>query len=348
MLLQPVDCHTLFTARAGEQRLGEVLAQLPVVNDQQQYQQALAEAWQRGQRIMLLGVPESIGPRANLGRAGAEDGWYAALKGLLNLQANNSVASDLLLLAGAVLTADLQQQSTDLDPSNSQQLEQLRDLCRQLDERVRAILQPAFSQGFAVILIGGGHNNAYPLITSLAAAVEHAVGAINLDPHADFRACEGRHSGNGFSYAQQQGALAHYHVVGLHPAKNNADSLRRMQQAGFSWVTLHQLWQQPWAEQLCQLQQLSESWQCSFGLEIDVDALYGVPASAINFIGLSVSHAATLVSSLASNNNARYLHLAEAAPSLHPHGRRSGDLVTAQVLSELVLAYLQGYCRRTP
>jgi formiminoglutamase len=348
MLLQPVDCQALTSPRVGEQRLGEVLAQLPPVVDSHSYQSALAQAWNHGQRILLVGVPESIGPRANLGRGGAEHGWCAALKGLLNLQVNPLVASDLLVLAGAVNVHDLQQASVNLDPNDSQQLEQLRDLCAELDERVSALLQPAFAQGFAVILIGGGHNNAYPLLSSLAAASEQAVGAINLDPHADFRACEGRHSGNGFSYAYQHGALGHYHVVGLHPAKNNARSLQRMQQAEFSWVTLQQLWQQPWAEQLRELQQLSQGWQCPFGIEIDVDALYAVPASAINFIGLSISHAATLVSRLASNANARYLHLAEAAPSLHPQGRSSGDIATAQVLSELVLAYLQGYCLRTP
>lgn len=348
MLLQPVDCQALFSPRVGEQRLGEVLPQLAPVVDQPAYQQALAEAWEHGQRILLVGVPESIGPRANLGRGGAEHGWTAALKGLLNLQVNDLVATDLLLLAGAVPTDDLQQQSTDLDANDSEQLTQLRDLCGQLDDRVSAVLQPAFAQGFAVILIGGGHNNAYPLLSSLAEVTEQKVGAINLDPHADFRACEGRHSGNGFSYAYQHGALGHYHVVGLHPAKNNATSIQRLRQAGFSWLELPELWHQPWADLLTDVQQRAQSWQCPFGIEIDVDALQAVPASAINFIGLPVNHAATLVGELASHQNARYLHVAEAAPSLHPQGRSSGDLVIAQVVSELVLAYLQGYCRRTP
>lgn len=348
MLLQALDHQVLFSPRVGEQRLGEVLAQLPSIADLASYQTALEQAWRDGQRIVVVGVPESIGPRANLGRGGAEDGWQAALKGLLNLQANALVASELLLIAGAVVTDDLQQQSLDLDPTDNQQLEQLRDLCGQLDERVSAVLQPAFAQGFAVILIGGGHNNAYPLLSSLAEVTEIPVGAINLDPHADFRACEGRHSGNGFSYAYQHGALAHYHVVGLHPAKNNARSLQRLQQAEFTWVTLQQLWDQPWAEQLQAIDQRSTGWQCPFGIEIDIDALYAAPASAINFIGLSIQHAATLVSRLAANPQARYLHLAEAAPSLHPQGRSSGDIATAQILSELVLAYLQGYSRRTP
>ena len=348
MLLQAVDCQSLCNPRVGEKRLGEVLAQLPPVADQASYQEALAQAWQQGQRIVLVGVAESIGPRANLGRGGAEHGWLAALKGLLNWQVNDLVASHLLVLAGSVVTADLQQASAELDSNQSAHLEQLRDLCAQLDQRVSAVLQPAFAQGFAVILIGGGHNNAYPLLTSLAEQTEQSVGAINLDPHADFRACEGRHSGNGFSYAYEHGALQHYHVVGLHPAKNNARSLSRLQQAGFSWTTLQQLWQQPWSEQLTHLQQLSHSWQCPFGIEIDLDALYAIPASAINFVGLSVSHAATLINTLASDPNARYLHLAEAAPSLHPQGQRHGEIVTAQVLSELVLAYLQGYVRRTP
>ena len=40
--------------------------------------------------------------------------------------------------------------------------------------------------------------------------------AINLDAHAEYRPAEGRHSGNAFRYAEDDGYLAKYCVVGLH------------------------------------------------------------------------------------------------------------------------------------
>ncbi|MFC7158691.1 hypothetical protein [Pseudidiomarina halophila] len=73
-----------------------------------------------------------------------------------------------------------------------------------------------------------------------------------------------------------------------------------------------------------------------------------MPASAINFNGLNIAQAYTFVAELAAVPKTRYLHLAEAAPSLHPAGREAGDTAIAQLLSELVLAYLHGYQRRKP
>jgi formiminoglutamase len=41
------------------------------------------------------------------------------------------------------------------------------------------------------------------------------INAINFDAHSDFRILEGRHSGNGFSYAYEEGFLKNI-VFGLH------------------------------------------------------------------------------------------------------------------------------------
>jgi arginase family enzyme len=39
------------------------------------------------------------------------------------------------------------------------------------------------------------------------------INAINFDAHSDFRILEGRHSGNGFSYAYEEGFLKKYFVL---------------------------------------------------------------------------------------------------------------------------------------
>jgi len=348
MFLTPIDPAAWVTPRSGEIRLGQTITCLPQMDDVRSYQHALEHAWQHGQRIAIVGVPESIGPRANLGRGGAEHAFAAALKGLLGLQANPMIADHELLLVGAVTCDDLQQQADALRNTDIGELAHLRELCERLDQRVSQVLRPLFEQGFDVIVIGGGHNNAYPLLSSLHEAVNQQVAAVNLDPHADFRAREGRHSGNGFSYAYMNGALAHYHIVGLHEGKNNAESLKQLAEAEFTYRSVHDLYVSDWHTELATTATLAESWQLPLGIEIDVDALQGVPASAINFNGLSVAHGYSLVERLASLPRTRYLHLAEAAPSLHPAGREAGDMACAQLLSELVLAYLHGFQRRAP
>ncbi|MGQ4277551.1 formimidoylglutamase [Pseudidiomarina sp. E22-M8] len=348
MYLSSCDPSAWCTPRQGEARLGQTIHALPEITNAKSYRDALDAAYQQGGRIAILGVPESIGPRGNLGRSGAETAWPAALKGLCNLQATPFIASQELLLVGQVECEDLQQQAAALRTNEPSQLNALRELCSQLDQRVMQALVPLFSAGFEVILIGGGHNNAYPLLRSLSEAVNTQVAAMNLDPHADFRAREGRHSGNGFSYACTDGFLANYHVVGLHEGKNNAESLRQLSDTGFTYTSVHQLYQGNWSEQLAALRAQAEAWSRPLGIEVDVDALQGVPASAINFNGLTIAQAYTYVAELAAVSHTRYLHLAEAAPSLHPAGREAGDAAIAQLLSELVLAYLHGYQRRRP
>lgn len=348
MYLIPCDPAAWCTPRSGEVRLGQTIHALAQQSSSEDYRAALHAAYQQGARIALVGVPESIGPRGNLGRGGAETAWPTALKGLLNLQATPFIASHEVLIVGHVECADLQQQSAALSTENAQDVQQLRALCAQLDQRVMQALVPLFDAGYEVILIGGGHNNAYPLLRSLSEVETTPVGAVNLDPHADFRAREGRHSGNGFSYAFTEGFLSNYHVMGLHEGKNNAESLRQLADAGFTYTSVHELYQSDWSQQLASLRQRASTWSQPLGIEIDVDALQGVPASAINFNGLSIQHGYSLIAELAALPQTRYLHLAEAAPSLHPAGREAGDMACAQLLSELVLAYLHGVQRRTP
>ena len=42
------------------------------------------------------------------------------------------------------------------------------------------------------------------------------INILNIDAHADFRPLEGRHSGNGFSYAFREGFIKKYYAYGLH------------------------------------------------------------------------------------------------------------------------------------
>lgn len=341
MLLQPVEPSHWLKPRQGEQRLGEQLHYLSACSDYAAYQAAVTAAAGAGQKVAILAAPESIGPRANLGRGGAEQGWQACLKSLLNLQANTLIKADEIVMIGAAELSDLSASAESLDANDANDLNQLRELTAAIDERLYALLVPLFAANFKVILVGGGHNNAYPLLHALSHSKKQAVGALNLDPHADFRATEGRHSGNGFQYAYQHGYLKHYHVHGLHPLKNNQASLAALHTAGFSYSSVHDLYLTATPSRLIEADvALAHSWNCPIGIEVDVDAIQGMPASAYNANGISTAHAFQWVHQLAELPTAEYLHLAEAAPSLHPAGFAAGEMVVGQVLSELMLAFL--------
>lgn len=345
-----VDPSHYVKSRANESKLGQAIALLPTAaaGSYDAFQAAIAQAYRDGQRVAIVGVPESIGARANLGRGGAEGAWEAYLNSFLNLQANSHLPVHEALLVGAVDCQALMQEAAELDSNDAGELARLRELCADLDQLVMRILRPLFETGFEVILVGGGHNNAYPLLRSLADATEQGCGAVNLDPHADFRLREGRHSGNGFSYAYVEGALSYYHVMGLHEGKNNAESLKQLANAGFRFHSIHRLYDMLFTDAMQDVSAKAASWLCPLGIEVDVDAITQIPASAINYAGVTVAQSYRYVSQLAELESARYLHLAEAAPVLHPAGIAAGNTQCGQLLSELSLAYLRGRQRRAP
>lgn len=342
------DLQQYAVCRDGEDRLGQ---QLTIPDPDLAYPDLLAAHKAAGGQFVLLGIAECIGPLANLGKPGAELGWQAFLHRFINLQHNDALATGRILLLGQIECADLQQQATALSQNDLQQLTQLRRLCAELDQRVSDELIPIFAAGLYPIVIGGGHNNAYPLLQALAQVSKQPVNCANLDPHADFRPLEGRHSGNGFSYASAAGYLGHYSVLGLDLQKNSATSLTMLQQAGGDYIS----YQQIDVRQELSYQQALDSVieQCCQGvadiaIELDTDSIQGMPASALNYTGLSVGQAAQFVFQLARLPRARYLHLAEAAPACHPAGLAAGLSQCGQVLATLVLAFISGKALQPP
>ena len=100
------------------------------------FAEALHEARHRGARIALLGIPEDISPRANLGRGGAHEAWSAFLPAWTNLQDNRFLDFSAVLLLGCVECADLQEQSAHADA------EELRRLDAAVDTPPKAAPKP--------------------------------------------------------------------------------------------------------------------------------------------------------------------------------------------------------------
>ena len=336
--------------RAGETRLGETLywpatnAGAVPVDFPQQLQQAKAN----GVQFVILGICEDIGPRANFGNGGADAGFVAFIRRFINLQANPFADGSHIWLLGEVDCADLQQQSTGLSASDPAQLAELRQLCAEIDRRAAPLLQAIFAAGLYPLVIGGGHNNALPMIQALAAQHGQPVNAINLDPHCDFRLLEGRHSGNGFSYAKAQGVLAQYYVLGLHELKNSATALQQLQQHQAAFCSYQDIYLRRKLSFTAAVAAAIRHFapDTPLGIELDTDSISLMPVSAFTNCGISVNEAEYYVYQLASLPHSAYLHLAEAAPAQHPAGITAGMSEAGQVLTSLVMAFIQAKTAR--
>ncbi|WP_435275573.1 formimidoylglutamase [Psychrobium sp. nBUS_13] len=330
----------LISHRENELKIGQQL----LLAESDTLEVVLETFKRKGAKFILLGIPEDIGPRANLGRGGSTEGWQAFLSRFLNLQQNNFIRSNEIGLLGHIITDDLQRLSNDLDLATTSGLNTIRELVSQLDERVSKIIKAIASLDLIPIIIGGGHNNAYGILKGMSQAKEQPMAAVNLDPHTDFRNIEGRHSGNGFSYAANENLLSHYFSLGMHELKNSAANINSLNKHHFPYVSYQQIYvrrevsfEQALEDACCYL---NDS-HAPVGIELDVDAISFMPASAYTNVGVDVSDAQFYVHTIAQLPQSCYLHLAEGAPCQHPSGFDAGVSDVGQGLAALVSSFIQ-------
>tara|TARA_R110002072_G_scaffold182067_5_gene338260 strand:- start:20866 stop:21873 length:1008 start_codon:yes stop_codon:yes gene_type:complete len=269
-------------------------------------------------KYVLLGIPEDIGVLANSGVAGTKNAWVACLKGLLNMQANHFTTPENLIILGEIDCATQLQAAVTLDKEDAHYFEELGTIVSQIDTKVATVVEHIVKAGKVPVIIGGGHNNSYGNIKGSSFALQKPISVINFDAHADFRPLEHRHSGNGFSYAYEEGFLNHYFVFGLQKNYNSQavfDVLHKNKETISYNLFEHIATQRTKA--FGQAMKEAESFTMpgeKFGLELDLDSIQNIPSSAKTPSGFLVNDARRFISYFSKNNNVAYLHLCEAAP----------------------------------
>ena len=295
------ECNALTAHRDGEQRLGNTISLTPSTHT----------------RFVILGIEESVGPQANKGFAGAENAFQAFLKRFLNMQSNRFLSGNEICLLGRIKQNSLKQL-----PQN------LSEAVEQLDEIVSEVLLTHLREEHVLIVVGGGHNNAYPIIKSLHQIRNRSLNVLNLDPHADCRALEGRHSGNPFSYAMKDGHLNSYSVMGLHKAYNNETILDFLDKNKCK----HSFYDDLISDKRSFQDELADfvnhlKGKHPIGVELDMDAIAHSPSSAFSPSGFSSEEARYYVSTCSKQLAPVYLHLPEAAPMNEQEEKISGKLL---------------------
>ncbi|MBS1764454.1 MAG: formimidoylglutamase [Bacteroidetes bacterium] len=290
-------------------------------------------------RYIVLGIPEDIGVRANSGRGGAYSAWKPALFSLLNVQSNAFGDGSNILVLGHIAFDDLMLAADSINFRTKKGLDKARKLVQQVDERVIPVIRDIIQSGKEAIIIGGGHNNSYPNIRGAAEGLHKAgkvkkaaINCINSDAHSDFREMEGRHSGNGFRYAFEEGYLKNYSIVGLHESYNAGNVLDAMtsQKKRISLSFFEDIFIRENITFKEAVQRAIDNVKNEYcGIEIDMDTIQNIPASARTSSGLSTIEARKYVTWAAQNLKACYFHIAEAAPVLShiKTDNKSGKLI---------------------
>ena len=265
-------------------------------------------------KFVLFGIKEDIGVLANNGHPGAKDTWDVALKSLLNLQSNQFTNPSNVLLLGHLDFSELYDALATNEPENLQQT--YRSYVEKIDQSVTKLVCTIVKAGKIPILIGGGHNNAYGVIKGSALALDSKINTLNFDAHTDLRTLEGRHSGNGFSYALEEGYLDRYFIFGVHENYTSKEILNYIEasKSKIEFNTFEDLIvRKKTSFKKASKKAMGFISNTKFGIEIDCDAIQNIPSSAQTPSGFSVNQTRRFVHYFGSHPNATYLHICEAA-----------------------------------
>lgn len=336
------DLAKITQHRSGEVKFGEKIITVP--KDENPYEFIKnSEA-----NYVLLGLSEDIGVKANFGRTGTASAFHSTLKSLVNFQHNKFCKGRELLLLGEIDFSNEMEIASKLDANKKEDRKQLFQLVEKIDKEVSHIVCNIIKTGKIPIIIGGGHNNAYGNIKGLALAKGKPVNVINFDAHTDFRIMEGRHSGNGFTYAFEDGFLKKYFIFGMHEnfvSKSVFNTLKsiseRVKYNTYEEIAVRK--EKSFTNELTNA--LKFMGDNPFGLELDLDAIPGIHSSAMTLTGFSVEKARHFIHFFGKENHASYLHICEGAPDLDDskNNHLTGKLIATMILDFIKSKQLTDY-----
>jgi formiminoglutamase len=335
------DILSFTRIRKFETKMGERIQVLP---DPDKLEESITGLTSK---YIIIGIPEDIGVQANEGIAGTSTAWPSFLRSFINTQSNDFLTGEEIALIGYFDFTDLQSLIDKNAFDHDEKIEALRHAVVSIDEEVEGLIKLLVSSNKIPIVIGGGHNNSYPLIKGAAKGLSQSqknpipqINCINLDAHTDYRPSEGRHSGNGFRYAEEDGFLQKYCVVGVHenyiPQNVWVDIVNNpfIDLITYEDIFIHE--KRSFRQAVSHAINFTDD---NFsGIELDLDSIENILSSASSPGGIDSLHARQYINLCAAHAKACYLHICEGATTL---ANGKSDDLTGKLISYLVTDFIK-------
>lgn len=340
---QKTDVLSLTHIRKFETRLGEMVC---CEKSAGTIAEIIAET---SAKYIVVGIPEDVGVKANLGRGGADTAWIPFLNSFLNIQSNDFLSGENILIAGHFDFSGEQKLINVNAATDEEKIEAYRFLVSKIDDEVEEIVKIITQHQKIPIIIGGGHNNAYPAIKGAAKGLYKAdllqlaqINCINLDAHADYRPKEGRHSGNPFRYADEDGYLNKYCVIGLHENYIQQNVWMDMVNNPFmDCITYEDIFIHEKRNFIQAVSHATGFTEDNYtGIELDLDSIQNTLSSAYTPCGITALHARQYLNFVAMDTKVAYVHICEGATKLSS-GETSPS--TGKLISYLVSDFIKSH-----
>lgn len=303
------------------------------IENKDNWQEEMAQS--RAQ-FVLIGLPEDIGTRASSMPMSTKNTFNSFVHAFVRLQDNLYLSGEDCLLLGQLSFEDLETKYKFLTIDEKT----THELVEEIDHRVSELLEPIFAAGKVPIIIGGGQNNSYPILKSLAKDSQKAVNCLNIAAHTSLLPPEGRSARNGFSFAIAEDFLHKYYAFGLHeseiPHSIYEFILANYNKVGFTRFEAI-LKNDPYMFEA--LNEAKEFLAGSpTGIEVNMNCISDVILSPDFPDGFLLREVRQLVQRFATDNNLRYFHLCEAASGT---GELVQDKTTGKSLALLVADFIK-------
>lgn len=298
-------------------------------------------------QYIVIGIPEDIGVKANLGKGGADSCWFPFLDAFLNIQSNDFFSGENIFIAGHFDFGEVKRLINTNAATDDEKLAAYRHAVNMIDNEVEELVKIITQFKKIPIIIGGGHNNAYPALKGAAKGLFKAeviplaqINCINLDAHADYRPLEGRHSGNAFRYADEDGYLNKYCVIGLHENYLQQNVWIDLVNNPFiDCITYEDIFiheKRNFIQAIAHATGFTEDTYT--GVELDLDSIENVLSSAATPCGITTLHARQYINFAATDSKIAYVHICEGATSLE-NGEVNNS--TGKLISYLVSDFIK-------
>lgn len=337
------DILSLTKVRRFETKLGE---RLQVTTPGNEWSEALQKS---NAKYVLIGIPEDIGVKANYGTGGADTNWLPFLHEFFNIQSNDFLSGEEVLVLGHFDFGDLKYLIENNAYNQDERIDAYRHAVNIIDEEVEDIMKVIASAKKIPIVIGGGHNNAYPIIKGVAKGLHKAeviplaqINCINLDALSDYKTTEGRHSGNPFRYAETDGYLGKYFIIGLHEnyiPQNVLTDLHEnpfIQYGTYEDIFIHE--RKNFIQAIFHATGFTEDTYT--GIEMDISSIEGVLSNTCTPCGITPLQARQYIHFTVTDTKPAYLHICEGACQL-TDGKK--DELTGKLISYLVSDFIKAH-----
>ncbi len=344
-LYNKTDILSITHVRKFETKLGEIVQ----CANGNEVEDAIAKT---SAPYILIGIPEDIGVKANNGIGGADSCWFSFLDSFLNIQSNDFLSGEQIFVAGHFDFTKVKNLINANATTNEEKMEAYRHAVNMIDDEVEEIVKIVTQHKKLPIIIGGGHNNAYPAIKGAAKGLFKAdllqlaqINCINLDTHADYRPLEGRHSGNAFRYADEDGYLKKYCIVCIHENYLQQNTWMDIVNNPFiDCITYEDIFLH---EKKNFIQAVAYSTRYTedeyTGIELDLDSIENVLSSAMTPSGITSLQSRQYMNFAAVNSKVAYVHISEGATKLE---NGETNIETGKLISYLVSDFIKAHQSR--